>query len=167
MADDKPFRYRPINVDDQSYIEIVKSSLQKKNILEDNEEYDKEAVATSLTPFYLNTLTGPGLAYLDTFNKNRKKKGLEPFEPEFLKKYFNYGKNLEDDEIDIGREFQKSITTGVTYSTKGVAEIFTTITDAIGDTNFTRDLDRLTEDFLEHQKPETWQGDVTRLVTQY
>ena len=84
-----------------------------------------------------------------------------------LKKYFNYGKNLEDDEIDIGREFQKSITTGVTYSTKGVAEIFTTITDAIGDTNFTKDLDRLTEDFLEHQKPETWQGDVTRLVTQY
>ena len=167
MADDKPFRYRPINVDDQSYIEIVKSSLQKKNILEDNEEYDKEAVATSLTPFYLNTITGPGLAYLDTFNKNRKKKGLEPFEPEFLKKYFNYGKNLEDDEIDIGREFQKSITTGVTYSTKGVAEIFTTITDAIGDTNFTRDLDRITEDFLEHQKPETWQGDVTRLVTQY
>ena len=102
MADDKPFRYRPINVDDQSYIEIVKSSLQKKNILEDNEEYDKKAVSTPLTPFYLNTLTGPGLAYLDTFNRNRKKKGLEPFEPEFLKKYFNYGKNLEDDEIDIG-----------------------------------------------------------------
>ena len=167
MADDKPFRYRPVNVDSQSYIDIVKSSLQKKNIIEDNEEYDKEAVATSLTPFYLNTLTGPGLGYLDTVNKNRKKKGLEPYEPEFLKKYFNYGKNLEKDEVDIGREFQKAVTTGTTYSLKGVGEIFTGITDLIGDTNFTRDLDNITEDFLEHQKPSTWQGDVTRLVVQY
>ena len=47
---DTPFRYKPLNVDNQTYVDIVKSALKKKNIIEDNPEQDKKTiVSTPLT----------------------------------------------------------------------------------------------------------------------
>ena len=160
---DTPFRYKPLNVDNQTYVDIVKSALKKKNIIEDNPEQDKKTiVATPLTPFYLNTLTGPGLNYLTIYNKKRKEKGLEPIEPEFIKKY-----KAKDDEVDIGQEGVRAVTTAGTYILKGFSELITLPVDYAANTELTSKLDKITEDFLEHQRPETWQGDIVRLAAQY
>ena len=163
MAENKPFDYKPLNVDNQTYVDILTSSLKKKNIIGSNPEADKKNVVTTpLSYFYMNTLTGPGLKYLDIYNKKRKEKGLEAIEPDFIKKY-----KAKDNEIDIGSEFQDAVTTGGTYIAKSLSELFTIPVDYLADTNFTKDLDRISEDFLEHQKPQTWQGDVVRLGVQY
>ena len=62
MAENKPFDYKPLNVDNQTYVDILTSSLKKKNIIGSNPEADKKNVVTTpLSYFYMNTLTGPGL----------------------------------------------------------------------------------------------------------
>lgn len=160
---DTPFRYKPLNVDNQTYVDIVTSALKKKNIIEDNPEQDKKTIVTTPLSFlYLNTLTGPGLNYLSIYNKKRKEKGLEPIEPEFIKKY-----GAKDDEVDIGQETLRAGTTAGTYILKGLSELITLPVDYAANTELTSKLDKITEDFLEHQRPETWQGDIVRLAAQY
>ena len=57
MAENKPFDYKPLNVDNQTYVDILKSSLKKKNIISSNPEADKKTVVTTpLSYFYMNTL---------------------------------------------------------------------------------------------------------------
>ena len=71
-------------------------------------------------------------------------------------------------QADLARDIHKGVLEGPILAVKSVGELATSGIDFAFDTNFTKELDTITRDYLEqHGNPETWQGDVTRLTTQY
>ena len=106
-----------------------------------------------------STPTSFGAAFaLDLVNKNRKKKGEEPI----------FNDDLGPNETTAGREVQAAVVGAGGRIAGGIAEILTSGVDYAFDTNYTKKLDEISDEFLnEHGNPKTLTGDITRIGLQY
>jgi len=95
---------------------------------------------------------------LDLYNKRQKEKGEEPI----------FEQDLGPNETTAGREVQAAIAGGSTRILKGLSELLTIPTDYAFDTSFTKELDKVTEEFIaDHGSPKTLTGDIARIAIQY
>ena len=141
--------------------EIIQNQNTKNNVLErrSNERKVKlvpgDAVDVSIRSSPMNL--GIGLA-LDIYNKRQKEKGEDPI----------FEQDLGPNETTAGREFQSAVVGGTGRIIKGLSELLTIPVDYAFDTNYTKELDKVTEEFIaDHGSPKTLTGDLTRIGIQY
>jgi len=88
-----------------------------------------------------------------------------------FKKYFDPKTFIQRDtktEIDAAGDVISGAVTGLPLAVKAVGELLTTGIDYTFDTNFTKKLDDLTDEFLDYTgEPETLAGQITQLGTQF
>ena len=100
---------------------------------------------------------GFGLA-LDIYNKNQIKKGNKPI----------LTNELGPNETTAGREVQAAIVGAGGRIAGGIAEVLTTGVDYAFDTDYTKKLDEISDEFLnDHGNPKTLTGDIVRIGLQY
>ena len=132
-------------------------------IIEDAEEagvLDKAAKAVNNPLSWLRFIPSLGVSVRQA-EKEAKEQGIQ--NPLFQK-----GFKETDEERDLAKEFDRAIVGGSTRAVKSVLEFVTAGIDLSGKTNLTNKLDGITRKFLnEHGNPNTWQGDLTEVVTQY
>ena len=95
---------------------------------------------------------------------------VDPKQP-FLKRIFDTKTYLQRDtetEIDAVGDVVSGAVTGLPLAVKAVGELLTTGIDYTFDTNYTKKLDDLTDEFLDYTgEPETFAGQITQLGTQF
>ena len=146
------------------FSKILKEST-KNNIIEPREKEEKVKVVKPKTTSdaYIDTLRsdpkGFGFGFaLDLYNKNQIKKGNKPI----------LTNELGPNETTAGREVQAAVVGAGGRIAGGIAEILTAGVDYAFDTNYTKKLDEISDEFLnEHGSPKTFMGDITRIGLQY
>ena len=132
-------------------------------VIEDAEEagvLDKAAKAVNNPLSWLRFIPSLGVN-LRQVEKQAKEQGIQ--NPLFQK-----GFKETDEEKDLAKELDRAIIGGSTRAVKSILEFVTAGIDMSGKTNLTNKLDGITRKFLnEHGNPNTWQGDLTEVVTQY
>ena len=137
----------------------------RNNILEPREKEEKVKVVKSKTTSdaLIDTLRsdpksfGFGLA-LDIYNKNQIKKGNKPI----------LTNELGPNETTAGREVQAAVVGAGGRIAGGIAEVLTTGVDYAFDTDYTKKLDEISDEFLnDHGNPKTLTGDIVRIGLQY
>jgi hypothetical protein len=136
----------------------IKINLTKNNIIDSNKEEDsKKAVFNPLSFIRFIPEMLPAAVAMDAKDAQLINEGKEA-------KFFPVRKG----QADLAKDIHKGILEGPILAVKGIAELATSGIDATLDTNFTKTLDTITRDYLEeHGNPQTWQGDVTKLVGEY
>ena len=136
----------------------IKINLTKNNIIDSNKEEDsKKAVFNPLSFIRFIPEMLPAAVAMEAKDAELINQGKDP-------KFFPVRKG----QADLARDIHKGILEGPILAVKGIAELATSGIDATLDTNFTKTLDTITRDQLEeHGNPQTWQGDVTKLVGEY
>ena len=136
----------------------IKVNLTKDNIIDTNKKEDSKKAkfnALSFIRFIPEML--PAAMAMEAKDAELINQGKEA-------KFFPVRKG----QADLARDIHKGILEGPILAVKSIAELATSGIDVALDTNFTKTLDTITRDYLEeHGNPETWQGDVTKLVGQY
>ena len=136
----------------------IKVDLTKNNQIDTNKKEDSKKAkfnALSFIRFIPSML--PSAAAMEAKDAELINQGKEA-------KFFPVQKG----QADLARDIHKGVLEGPILAVKGIAEVATSGIDFAFDTDFTKSLDTITRDYLEqHGSPETWQGDVTKLVTQY
>ena len=136
----------------------IKINFTKNNTIDSNKEEDsKKAVFNPLSFIRFIPEMLPAAMAMDAKDAQLINEGKEA-------KFFPVRKG----QADLAKDIHKGILEGPILAVKGVAELVTSGVDFAFDTDFTKKLDTITRDYLEeHGNPETWQGDVTKLVGQY
>ena len=136
----------------------IKVNLTKDNIIDTNKKEDSKKAkfnALSFIRFIPEML--PAAMAMEAKDAELINQGKEA-------KFFPVRKG----QADLARDIHKGILEGPILAVKSIAELATSGIDVALDTNFTKTLDTITRDYLEeHGNPQTWQGDVTKLVGEY
>jgi hypothetical protein len=145
-------------IDTKNIQDSIKVNLTKNNKIDVNKEEDsKKAVFNPLSFLRFIPEMLPAVTAMEAKDAQLINEGKEA-------KFFPVRKG----QADLAKDIHKGILEGPILAVKGIAELATTGIDTALDTDFTKRLDTITRDYLEqHGNPETWQGDVTKLVGQY
>ncbi len=136
----------------------IKVNLTKDNIIDTNKKEDSKKAkfnALSFIRFIPEML--PAAMAMEAKDAQLINQGKEA-------KFFPVRKG----QADLARDIHKGVLEGPILAVKEVGSLATMGIDFAFDTDFTKTLDTVTRDYLEeHGNPQTWQGDVTKLVGQY
>ena len=187
MADNIPYKYRKSDSEltENEVLDVVKFYTTKGNINEPKSQPKTKV----FNPFSI-LLADPSLGkqiWYKKFIYNKKiadgrldevtneerllfESKVDPKQP-FLKRIFDTKTYLQRDtqkEIDAVGEVMEGAVTGMPLAGKAALELLTTGIDYRFDTNFTRELDKITDEFLKYTgEPETLAGQMTQLGTQF
>ena len=161
---DKTFKLDAKNkLDIKEIQDSIKVNLTRNNILDTNKKEDsKKAKFNPLSFIRFIPEMLPAAVAMDAKDAELINQGKDP-------KFFPVRKG----QADLAKDIHKGILEGPILAVKGIAELATSGIDIAAskinlDTNFTKKLDTITRDYLEeHGNPQTWQGDVTKLVGEY
>jgi hypothetical protein len=161
---DKTFKLDAKNkLDIKEIQDSIKVNLTRNNILDTNKKEDsKKAKFNPLSFIRFIPEMLPAAVAMDAKDAELINQGKDP-------KFFPVRKG----QADLAKDIHRGILEGPILAVKGIAELATSGIDIAAskinlDTNFTKKLDTITRDYLEeHGNPQTWQGDVTKLVGEY
>jgi hypothetical protein len=161
---DKTFKLDAKNkLDIKEIQDSIKVNLTRNNILDTNKKEDsKKAKFNPLSFIRFIPEMLPAAVAMDAKDAELINQGKDP-------KFFPIRKG----QADLAKDIHRGILEGPILAVKGIAELATSGIDIAAskinlDTNFTKKLDTITRDYLEeHGNPQTWQGDVTKLVGEY
>jgi len=135
----------------------VKINLTKNNRIDTNKEESKKAKFNALSFIRFIPEMLPAAMAMEAKDAQLINQGKEA-------KFFPVRKG----QADLARDIHKGVLEGPILAVKEVGSLATMGIDFAFDTDFTKTLDTVTRDYLEeHGNPQTWQGDVTKLVGQY
>ena len=187
MADNVPYKYRKSDSEltENEVLNAVKYQTTKNN-LEEPKSQPKDSVFNPFSILLADPTLGTQM-WIQKFKYNKKiadgkldevtdqerllfESKVDPKQP-FLKRIFSPKTYLQRDtekEVDAVGEVMEGAVTGIPLGVKAVGELLTTGIDYTFDTNFTRKLDEITEEFLNYTgEPETLAGQITQFGTQF
>ena len=187
MADNVPYKYRKSDSEltENEVLNAVKYQTTKNN-LEEPKSQPKDSVFNPFSILLADPTLGTQM-WIQKFKYNKKiadgkldevtdqerllfESKVDPKQP-FLKRIFSPKTYLQRDtekEVDAVGEVMEGAVTGLPLAGKAALELLTTGIDYTFDTNFTKRLDEITDEFLNYTgEPETLAGQITQLGTQF
>ncbi len=187
MADNLPYKYRKSDSEltENEVLDAVKFFNTKGNLNEPRSQ-PKTKVVNPFSLLLLDPSLGKNLLVQKAIYNKKIADGrldevtdqerllfeskVDPKQP-FLKRIFDTKTYLQRDtktEIDAIGDVTSGAITGLPLAGKAVLELLTTGIDYKLDTNYTKKLDDLTDEFLKYTgEPETFAGQITQLGTQF
>ena len=183
MADNLPYKYRKSDSEltENEVLDAVKFFNTKGNLNEPRSQ-PKTKVINPFSLLLLDPSLGKNLLVQKAIYNKKIADGkldevtdqerllfeskVDPKQP-FFKRIFDPKTYLQRDtetEIDAAGDVISGAITGLPLAGKAVAELLTTGIDYTFDTNYTKKLDDLTDEFLDYTgEPETFAGQITQL----
>ena len=187
MADNVPYKYRKSDSEltENEVLNAVKYQTTKNN-LEEPKSQPKDSVFNPFSILLADPTLGTQM-WIKKFKYNKKisdgkedeitdeerllfESKVDPKQP-FLKRIFSPKTYLQRDtekEVDAVGEVMEGAVTGLPLAGKAALELLTTGIDYKFDTNLTKRLDEITDEFLNYTgEPETLAGQITQMGTQF